>query len=92
MEWITGVGSNEVDIGFVPQMQVSSSSSSVPWPWPDNMPSPPQEYFDDSNIVWDEEIPMSEATREIEKTMYPFKQVMCNKCVEYIYYNWGNWS
>ena len=77
MEWITGIGSNEVDIGYVPLMQIVSLSSSHPWvSQPEHLRmETDQESFNDSSIVWDQEIPITKATRKIEQTMYPFKTV-----------------
>ena len=75
MEWITGQGSNEVDIGYVPLMELFSSES-VPWE-PDLLSyyNKHQQKFNISSAVWDYEISMSTAAQEIEKFMYPFKQV-----------------
>lgn len=75
MEWITGQGSNEVDIGYVPLMRAFSSAS-VPWQ-PDLLSSyePHQEMFNYSSVIWDYELSMSRAAQEIEKFMYPFKKV-----------------
>lgn len=74
MEWITGHGSNEVDIGYVPLMRVSSLPS-LPWEPDFSSSSHHQEKFNYSSIVWDQEIPMSRARQEIEGLMYPFKKV-----------------
>lgn len=71
MEWITGAGSNEVDIGYMPLMRVFSTSPSVPW---GNDSHSSKESFDDSSIVWDHEISLGEAVQEIEQTMYRFKK------------------
>ena len=75
MEWITGEGSNEVDIGYVPLMEAFLSSS-LPWE-PDILSSYKvhQERFNYSSVIWKQELSMSFVTREIEKTMYPFKKV-----------------
>lgn len=74
MEWITGVGSNEVDIGYVPLMRVFSSSPSIPWEAQLQFDS--NDTFNDSSIVWDQEISKEEAMQGIEETMYPFKKVI----------------
>lgn len=72
MEWITGGGSNEVDIGYVPLLRVFSSSPSVPWRSDHEFQL---ETFNDSSIVWDQEISTSDVMQEIEQTMYPFRKV-----------------
>lgn len=75
MEWIVGPGSNEVDIGYVPLMRAYSYPS-VPWK-PEFKELPyDDELFNISSVTWDEEIPLSVGIQEIERTMYPFKQVL----------------
>lgn len=77
MEWITGLGSNEVDIGFVPLMRVFSASSSMLWKSDvqESSLGSDVETFNASSIAWDQEIPMNQVTTGIEQTMYPFKKV-----------------
>ena len=75
MEWIIGQGSNEVDIGYVPLMKLSSSSSVI---WEYNLEPPVDTFenvYDNSIITWDEEIAYSAAIQEIEQIFYPFKKV-----------------
>ena len=72
MEWITGGGSNEVDIGYVPLMTIFSTSPSVLW---ESESYSSNESFDDSSIIWDHEISVGQAVQEIEQTLYPFKKV-----------------
>ena len=77
MEWIVGPGSNEVDIGYVPLMRIFSFPS---FPWKSDIQSSSfdinKDTFDPSTIVWNQELSIREVTREIEKTFYPFKQVI----------------
>ena len=76
MEWITGVGSNEVDIGYVPLMQIFSLSSSVPWDSDSDKSFNFNEVkFNESAMAWDQEMTRGDVVKEIERTMYPFKKV-----------------
>ena len=76
MEWMTGVDSNEVDIGFVPLLRVVSTQPSFAWE-PETERPVVDIPFNDSDMSWDEEIPVQEAEVILERTFYPFKKV-CN--------------
>lgn len=66
--------SNEVDIGFVPQLRVVSTQPSFAWV-PDAERPVVDIPFNDSTINWDEEISHEEAKVILERTFYPFKKV-----------------
>jgi hypothetical protein len=86
MEWITGGGSNEVDIGYVPLMRVFSQTPSILWQSEDNDTA-----LEDSGIVWDHEISTSEAKGMVEQTMYPFKKVcVCQILVTLVHFRSGS--
>ena len=83
MEWMSGPevvnGSLEVDIGHMPEMDLSSTRSSVPV-----MPEmsdireefiPADKEVEQQDIIWTKEIPMDEARAALELEMYPFKKV-----------------
>uniref|UniRef100_A0A3P8UTF0 Selenoprotein N n=1 Tax=Cynoglossus semilaevis TaxID=244447 RepID=A0A3P8UTF0_CYNSE len=86
MEWLYGASessSMEVDIGFLPQLELQSSGPSTPsvivdeegnvidsW---DGGSEPIQFIFED--IHWTSEISREEAARRLEVTFYPFKKV-----------------
>lgn len=84
MEWLNGPleGENmEVDIGFMPQMEVTITAPSVPLT-PDTQHMKDLEVPNDdtmankvSNIKWTKEITVAEARRNLEVKMYPFKEV-----------------
>lgn len=87
MEWLYGASESsnmEVDIGYLPQMELRSSSPSTPSFIQDeegNMidsrggegEEPIQFVFEE--ISWTSEISQEEATQHIEVTLYPFKKV-----------------
>lgn len=81
MEWLSGNSDNgnmEVDIGFMPQMELSSTTESLPAvtgeeDWRAKYITP--NASDQREIVWNEEISMEEAERLLEQEMYPFKKV-----------------
>lgn len=67
MEWITDVktaASMQVDIGFLPQMEIKMVASSN-----QNLDKTVE------GMTWTKEVPETEARRKLEVTMYPFKQV-----------------
>lgn len=81
MEWLTNSTNEfdmEVEIGYLPQLELKSTAPSTP---PDNeeeVISDNEEEAnnsDQSRIVWQEEITREQANLELEKVMYPFKQV-----------------
>lgn len=86
MEWLYGSSESsnmEVDIGYLPQMELQSSSPSTPSFIEDEEGNiidsrgqgndPIQFVFEE--IHWTSEISREEATRRIEVTFYPFKKV-----------------
>lgn len=86
MEWLYGAseGSNmEVDIGYLPQMELQASGPSVPSFIQDEEGNvidsrggegdPIQFVFEE--IHWKSEISQEEAARRLELTLYPFKKV-----------------
>lgn len=82
MEWLTGSqesGNMEVDIGYMPQMELLSTTESLPavLDGVDHrdgyIPSRPNESKTD--VIWKEEISVAEAERLLEVEMYPFKKV-----------------
>lgn len=82
MEWLTGsqeAGNMEVDIGYMPQMELLSTTESVPafQDGVDRRDSYISTHEDESetNVIWKEEISVAEAERLLEVEMYPFKQV-----------------
>lgn len=74
MEWVTGVHSNEVDIGFMPELKVVSTEPSFAWAEDTERPIG-NVSFNNSNITWDQQIPLDEAKVILERTFYPFKKV-----------------
>lgn len=76
MEWMEGVDSMVVDIGFMPEMSISSTGpSEIPkvWPFRDHrVPAGPSGV---DTIQWTQEIPLDTAISNLEKKFYPFKQV-----------------
>ena len=76
MEWLEGVDNMVVDIGFMPEMSISSTGpSELPeaWPYRDHrVPAGPSGV---DNIQWTEEITLDTALSNLEKKFYPFKQV-----------------
>ena len=78
MEWMTGVESNEVDIGFVPLMRVASTQPSF---LDEGTEKPVEDVpFEDSHIHWDQQISVDEAKVNLERTLYPFKKVSGCTC------------
>lgn len=82
MEWLTGsqeAGNMEVDIGYMPQMELMSTTESVPafQDGDDRRDSyiPTHQDESETNVIWKEEISVAEAERLLEVEMYPFKQV-----------------
>uniref|UniRef100_H3A241 Selenoprotein N n=1 Tax=Latimeria chalumnae TaxID=7897 RepID=H3A241_LATCH len=86
MEWLYGTSENsnmEVDIGYLPQMELELVSPSVPTilydeegnviDSQDSSGEPIQFVFEE--IKWQSEISWEEAARRLEITMYPFKKV-----------------
>ncbi|OWF41177.1 Selenoprotein N [Mizuhopecten yessoensis] len=84
MEWLNGPleGENmEVDIGFQPQMEVTITAPSVPLTsenlYQKDLEVPVDLSMEDKvkDIKWTGEITMTEARKNMEVKMYPFKQV-----------------
>lgn len=86
MEWLYGASESsnmEVDIGYLPQMELRAARPSTPSVVYDEQGNvidsrgeggePIQFVFEE--IVWSAEISREEAARELEVTMYPFKKV-----------------
>lgn len=86
MEWLYGASESsnmEVDIGFLPQMELTSAGPSTPSiiideegnviDSKDNSQEPIQFIFED--ITWTSEISQQEALHRMEVTYYPFKKV-----------------
>lgn len=86
MEWLYGASESsnmEVDIGFLPQMELSSAGPSTPSviideegnviDSKDSSQEPIQFIFED--ITWTSEISQQEALHRMEVTYYPFKKV-----------------
>lgn len=86
MEWLYGASETsnmEVDIGYLPQMELMSNGPSTPSIIVDeegnvvdtkvNSHEPIQFVFED--IIWTSEISQQEALHRIETTYYPFKKV-----------------
>lgn len=86
MEWLNGNSDNgnmEVDIGFMPQMELSSTAESLPAVTGEE--DLREKYIapnasNQREIVWNEEISMEEAERLLEQEMYPFKKVSLESC------------
>uniref|UniRef100_A0A8C4T3Q7 Selenoprotein N n=1 Tax=Erpetoichthys calabaricus TaxID=27687 RepID=A0A8C4T3Q7_ERPCA len=86
MEWLYGASESsnmEVDIGFLPQMELEASGPSTPSVIHDengnvidrrDVNSEPIQFVFEE-IAWQSEISMEEALRRLEVTMYPFKKV-----------------
>uniref|UniRef100_A0A667H2T5 Selenoprotein N n=1 Tax=Lynx canadensis TaxID=61383 RepID=A0A667H2T5_LYNCA len=86
MEWLYGASENsnmEVDIGYIPQMELEALGPSVPSVILDedgNMidsrpPSGEPLQFVFEEIKWQQELSWEEAARRLEVAMYPFKKV-----------------
>lgn len=86
MEWLYGAGENsnmEVDIGYIPQMELEATGPSVPSVILDEngnmidsrLPSGEPLQFVFEEIKWQQELSWEEAARRLEVAMYPFKKV-----------------
>uniref|UniRef100_A0A8B9ZYI1 Selenoprotein N n=1 Tax=Anas zonorhyncha TaxID=75864 RepID=A0A8B9ZYI1_9AVES len=85
MEWLYGASESsnmEVDIGYLPQMELESTGPSVPSVIYDENgnvidsrdPSGEPIQFVFEEITWQQEIPWEEAAQKLEVAMYPFKK------------------
>ncbi|ELW47635.1 Selenoprotein N [Tupaia chinensis] len=86
MEWLYGASESsnmEVDIGYIPQMELEATGPSVPSVVLDEdgkvidsrPPSGEPLQFVFEEIRWQQELSWEEATRRLEVAMYPFKKV-----------------
>ncbi|NXY10073.1 SELN protein, partial [Pteruthius melanotis] len=86
MEWLYGASESsnmEVDIGYLPQMELESAGPSVPSVIHDENgnvidsrdPSGEPIQFVFEEITWQQEMPWEEAARRLEVAMYPFKKI-----------------
>uniref|UniRef100_A0A8C6GAW3 Selenoprotein N n=1 Tax=Mus spicilegus TaxID=10103 RepID=A0A8C6GAW3_MUSSI len=86
MEWLYGASETsnmEVDIGYVPQMELEAVGPSVPSVILDEdgnmidsrLPSGEPLQFVFEEIKWHQELSWEEAARRLEVAMYPFKKV-----------------
>ncbi|KAK2107128.1 hypothetical protein P7K49_016642, partial [Saguinus oedipus] len=86
MEWLYGASESsnmEVDIGYIPQMELEATGPSVPSMILDedgsmidsHLPSEDPLQFVFEEIKWQQELSWEEATRCLEVAMYPFKKV-----------------
>uniref|UniRef100_A0A8C3W4F2 Selenoprotein N n=1 Tax=Catagonus wagneri TaxID=51154 RepID=A0A8C3W4F2_9CETA len=86
MEWLYGASessSMEVDIGYIPQMELEATGPSVPSVILDEdgnmidsrLPSGEPLQFVFEEIKWQQELSWEEAARRLEVAMYPFKKV-----------------
>lgn len=81
MEWLNGPETDEnmeVDIGFMPQMEIkiTSPSKKVPKDNQDKeLPENNNMAKNVQNIKWKKEISMYDAERALEIAFYPFKKV-----------------
>uniref|UniRef100_A0A2R8MRR0 Selenoprotein N n=1 Tax=Callithrix jacchus TaxID=9483 RepID=A0A2R8MRR0_CALJA len=86
MEWLYGASESsnmEVDIGYIPQMELEATGPSVPSMILDedgsvinsHLPSGEPLQFVFEEIKWQQELSWEEATRRLEVAMYPFKKV-----------------
>ncbi|NWS50096.1 SELN protein, partial [Probosciger aterrimus] len=86
MEWLYGASESsnmEVDIGYLPQMELESTGPSIPSVIHDENgnvidsrdPSGEPIQFVFEEITWQQEIPWEEAAQKLEVAMYPFKKV-----------------
>ena len=81
MEWISGPGANEVDIGYMPKMRLVGSAT-LPWMMEtdisedmlENNYQPPE-----VDMTWKFEISEKDALRKLEVLMYPFKKVISHE-------------
>lgn len=86
MEWLYGASessSMEVDIGYIPQMELEATGPSVPSVILDedgnmidsHLPSGEPLQFVFEEINWQQELNWEEAAQRLEVAMYPFKKV-----------------
>eukprot|EP00069_Balaena_mysticetus_P016380 bmy_02038T0 len=86
MEWLYGASESsnmEVDIGYIPQMELEATGPSVPSVILDEdgnmidsrLPSGEPLQFVFEEITWQQELSWEEAARRLEVAMYPFKKV-----------------
>ncbi|CAN9502087.1 unnamed protein product [Ophioblennius macclurei] len=82
MEWLYGASESsnmEVDIGYLPQLELQSSRPSTPSVITDEqgnvVDSPETIRFVFEEISWNAELSRQEAARRLELTLYPFKKV-----------------
>uniref|UniRef100_A0A804HLD6 Selenoprotein N n=1 Tax=Homo sapiens TaxID=9606 RepID=A0A804HLD6_HUMAN len=86
MEWLYGASESsnmEVDIGYIPQMELEATGPSVPSVILDedgsmidsHLPSGEPLQFVFEEIKWQQELSWEEAARRLEVAMYPFKKV-----------------
>lgn len=81
MEWLNGPETDEnmeVDIGFIPQMeiQITSPSKKVPKDIQEKeLPEDKNMAKNVQNMKWKKEISMYDAERTLEIAFYPFKKV-----------------
>ena len=73
MEWITGDSTNEVDIGFVPEMRLHSLHPSVLLN--NSQVDMSAGSYNFSAIKWDEEISVDKALVLLGQGFYPFKKI-----------------
>eukprot|EP00731_Ephydatia_muelleri_P027938 Em0019g811a len=74
MEWITGESTNEVDIGFVPEMRLRSLHPSAVL-LNNSQVNTGAGSYNFSAIKWDEEISVDRALVLLEQSFYPFKKI-----------------
>lgn len=76
MEWLEGPNNMVVDIGFMPEMSLSSTGpSEIPKTKPYRDHTVPAKPSGVDNIQWIQEIPLETAFSNLEVKFYPFKQV-----------------
>lgn len=86
MEWLYGASESsnmEVDIGYIPQMELEATGPSIPSVILDEdgnmidsrLPSGEPLQFVFEEIKWQQELSWEEAARRLEVAMYPFKKV-----------------
>lgn len=93
MEWLYGIGDGgnmEVDIGYLPQMELKSAGPSIPSVIVDENgnvidsvdPAGEPIQFVFEEIVWRQEFSFEEAVGKLETTFYPFKKVSYHPFIE----------
>lgn len=75
MEWLESGKNMVVDIGYMPEMNLTITSPSVPATGYQDGEIVPIQSANMANIVWKEEISHEEARRRLEVNMYKFKEV-----------------